>query len=366
MEMIAGSSPLSGSTEYLATWRHIRWLRFALPLTMLIIAASFELWEHGQEGRPWLDPIWAMELVLFAILGPLAFFLLLTYMDRVLFKLHKAHTDIASLNWDLEQKVIERTAALEQANLRLQEIDQMKSDFVSLVSHELRAPLSTLNGGLEVALQHEEMLPPRAQRILHLLLGETERLTDFVQTILDTSQLEAGKLHLNCGAVAIKPMLKQAVAITIGPDTERVVWQLPADIPPIWVDETYTEEALRNLLRNAHKYTPPQSPIELKVTVEDRRLCVCVTDHGPGISIDQQQLVFARFTRALNNRHGGDQPHGWGLGLHFARMLLEAQGGAIELQSPVHADPTAPGCRFKLTLPLAEEEVVFDGTPAPH
>lgn len=363
---MASESPLlPDSTEYMIAWRRVRWLRFVLPLTMSLLATSFELWEHSLEGQPWFDPIWLIELLIFAVLGPLAFFLVLSYVDRLLLKLHTAHTDIALLNRDLEQKVVERTAELELANLRLKEIDQMKSDFVSLVSHELRTPLATLNGGLEVALQHEENLPPRAQRILHLLLGETERLTDFVQTILDTSQLEAGKLHLNCGAVAVKPMLKQAVDVVFGPDSGHVIWQIPIDVPPIWVDETYTEEALRNLLRNAHKYTPPQSPIELKVTVEDRRLCVCVTDYGPGIPSEQQALVFERFARAPNNG-SGDQPRGWGLGLHFARMLLEAQGGAIELQSPVHANPSTPGCRFKLTLPLAEEEVVFDGPSAPH
>ncbi len=363
--MAAGPSPTPGPNEYLTTWRHIRWLRFALPLMMSATAASFELWAHSHDGHTWSDLVWITELLLFAILGPLAFFLVLSYVDRLLLRLHKANADIALLNQELEQKVAERTTELEQANLRLQEIDQMKSDFVSLVSHELRAPLATLNGGLEVALQHKENLPPRAQRILHLLLGETERLTDFVQTILDTSQLEAGKLHLNCGAVAVKPMLQQAVNVVIGPGSTRVIWELPADVPPIWVDEIYTEEALRNLLRNAHKYTPAHSPIELSVAVEDRRLCICVTDYGPGIPAEQQKHVFERFGRAADNEYG-DQPRGWGLGLHFARTLLEAQGGAIELQSPAHANPAAPGCRFKLVLPLAEEEVITDGASITH
>jgi phosphoserine phosphatase RsbU/P len=361
--MISGANLLPESTVYMITWRRVRWLRFALPLIMIALAFIFILWVHWSDGYPWNDPVWVAEIIIFSLLGPCAFFLGLSYVERLLRNLHQAHMDIALLNQDLEEKVVARTAELEQANLRLVEMDQMKSDFVSLVSHELRTPLSTLNGGLEVALQHEENLPPKARRILHLLLGETERLTDFVQTILDTSQLEAGKLHLNCGAVAVKPMLQQAVDVVIGPDTGRVVWQVPADVPPIWVDETYTEEALRNLLRNAHKYTPPQSPIELKVTVEDRRLCVCVTDYGPGIPVDQHQLVFERFARIPNNGDG-DQPRGWGLGLHFARTLLEAQGGDLGLHSPVHANPETPGCRFMMTLPLAEEEVLPNGVLA--
>jgi phosphoserine phosphatase RsbU/P len=356
--MTSEPHPYPGSTEYMAAWRHTRWLRFALPLIMLAFASVFIVLAHWTEDEPWRNPIWVAEILIFSLLGPLAFFLGLSYVERLLTNLRRAHIDIARLNHELEQKVAARTTELEEANLRLIEMDRVKSDFISLVSHELRTPLSTLNGGLEIALQHDENLPPKVQRTLHLLLTETARLTEFVQTILDTSQLEAGKLRLNCGPVAVKPMLRQATDMVLGADAGRVVWHIPADVPPIWVDEVYTEEAVRNLLLNAQKYTPPHSPIELTVTVEERRLCICVTDHGPGIPPEEQRLVFDRFARA--QQRNGDQPYGWGLGLYFARMLLEAQGGDLNVESPVHANPAAPGCRFIMTLPLAEEEVILD------
>lgn len=240
----------------------------------------------------------------------------------------------------------------------------MKSDFVSLVSHELRAPLATLNGGLEVALQYPAQLPVKAQRVLQLLLTETARLTKFVQTMLDVGQLEAGKLRVYCGPVALKPLLRQAVAVTLGADAERVVWQLPPDVPPIWADETYTEEIVRNLLRNAQKYTPPGSPIELKVTVEQNELCLCVTDYGPGIPAERQAQVFERFGRVPPSERQGDQPRGWGLGLYFAQMLLAQQGGSLTLESPVHDDPDALGSRFVLLLPLAQTEEALYGEAA--
>lgn len=341
-----------------------RLLRFGLPILLFAMASGFEVWEHWIKHRSLLlDPAGLLEVIIFGILGPLAVFFALTYVEHLLQTLHQAHADIAALNRSLEQRVAERTAELEQANLRLLESDQMKSDFVSLVSHELRAPLATLNGGLELALQYEAQLPPKAQRILHLLLDETTRLTGFVQTILDVSQLETGRLQLNCGPVAVKPLLKHAVEVVLGNDISRVVWKVPPDAPPILADEIYLEQIIRNLLRNAAQYTPPASPIEIEVKADASKLCICVTDYGPGIPPEQQERVFGRFVRLPNQK--GDQPSGWGLGLYFVRSLIKAQGGTVKLISPVHPDPATPGCRFVITLPIAQEPSLEIDEPTP-
>ncbi len=152
-------------------------------------------------------------------------------------------------------------------------------------------------------------------------------------------------------------MLTRAVEIVLGADEARVVWQLPADLPPILADETYVEQVVRNLLRNALKYTPPHSPIELSVAVHAGAVQICVSDHGPGIAPAEQEQIFERFYRTPN---GGERKvSGWGLGLHLARGLAEAQGGALTVQSPVHADPAGPGSRFMVTLPIAQEEMEY-------
>lgn len=341
-----------------------RLLRFGLPILLFVMASGFEIWEHWVKHRSLsLDPAGLLEVVIFGVVGPMAVFVALTYVEHLLQTLHRAHADIAALNRGLEQRVAERTAELEQANLQLLESDQMKSDFVSLVSHELRAPLATLNGGLELALQYEAQLPSKAQRILHLLLDETTRLTGFVQTILDVSQLETGRLQLNCGPVAVRPLLKHAVELVLGNDISRVVWKVPPDAPPILADEVYVEQTIRNLLRNASKYTPPASPIEIEVKADADKLCICVTDYGPGIPAEQQERVFGRFVRLPNEK--GDRPSGWGLGLYFVQSLIKAQGGTVTLISPVHPDPAAPGCRFVITLPIAQEPSLDIDEPTP-
>ncbi|MEI2609597.1 MAG: ATP-binding protein [Candidatus Promineifilaceae bacterium] len=351
----------SSRTDAPSSLRSVRFIRLALPLFLFALATSFEIWEHWVKARTlFLDPGGFLEVFIFGVVGPLAVFVTLTYVSHILQELEEARTRMTALNQNLEQVVSERTAALqisntelEQANLRLREVDRLKSDFVSLVSHELRAPLATLNGGLEVARQYEDTLPIKAQRVLQLLAGETQRLTQFVQTMLDVSQLEAGKLQLTCGPVAVKPMLMRAVEVVLGLEAARVVWHLPADLPPIWADEVYVEQALRNLVRNVQKYTPPQTPINLSASVYARTLQICVTDNGPGIPLTEQDLVFERFYRTANG--GERQKSGWGLGLYFARALTEAQGGTLTLQSPVYSDAAAPGTRFTLTLPIAEE-----------
>lgn len=352
MTTVPWYSPISVNQD--ANLRRTRLLRFALPIVLFVLASGFEIWEHRvKHGSMALDSAGLLEVFIFGVVGPLAVFAALSYVEFLLQTLHHAHTDIASLNRDLEQKVAERTAELQHANQRLRESDQMKSDFVSLVSHELRAPLATLNGGLEVALQNEAQLPPKSQRILHLLLDETARLTSFVKMILDVSQLETGRLQLNCGPVAVWPLLQHAVAVVFGNDDRRILWKVPPDTPPILADEIYVEQAVRNLLRNAYKYAPPASPIELEVRTTSNMLCICVTDHGPGIPSGQHEAVFQRFVR-LPHEHG-DRPVGYGLGLYFVRSLIAAQGGAVTLVSPIHDVPAAPGCRFVITLPIAEE-----------
>lgn len=340
----------------------VRVIRFALPVFLFFLASGFEGWEHWIKTKTlFLDPGGFLEVFIFGVVGPLAVFATLTYVDRLLQKLEQAQARTTAVNQNLEKTVVERTAALqasvaelEQANLRLRELDQMKSDFVSLVSHELRAPLATLNGGLEMTQQFADTLPAKAQRVLNLLTTETQRLTQFVQTMLDVSQLQTGKLRFNYGPVAVKPLLTRAVEIVLAPDTGRVIWQMPASIPPIWADETQAEQIVRNLLRNAQKYTPPNSPIVLSAVVREQSLQICVTDNGPGIPKAKQAYVFDRFYRTATGKE--QNASGWGLGLYFARMLTEAQGGTLTLQSPVHAPPDAPGTRFVLMLPTAEEE----------
>ncbi|MBM4422051.1 MAG: HAMP domain-containing histidine kinase [Chloroflexi bacterium] len=336
----------------------VRVIQWTLPLMLFAIVALYEGWEHViVKGQSLTDIHLTGEVFFFGVLGPAAVFGALTYIRRLLAIQWSARVELERLNHELESRVAERTAVLEQrngelarANFELQQLDQMKSDFVALVSHELRAPLTALNGGLELALQQTDSLPPAARRTLEVMMHESDRLTRFVQTILDLSRMEAGKLILTFGPVAAMPLLQHAVEIVMPDNRRSIHWDVPRNLPPLWADETYLEEIFRNLLRNADKYSPPDQPIHIAASVTGHCIELRVTDHGPGIPAEMQEHIFEQFYRG---HRGENAPPGWGLGLHIARKLAEAQNGALRLHSPAHGNG-APGATFIVSVPVAE------------
>jgi signal transduction histidine kinase len=333
-------------------------LQWLLPLGLAITSFVFEFVEHGLENEIHFDLAFISEVIIFGLMGPLSIGLIISWMRHLMAAEQQAAAKLNILNRELENKIIERTAALEQrnaeldkANRELHKLDEMKSEFVSLVSHELRAPLTAINGGLEVALQSASSLPLASRLTLEAMMDESARLTEFVQTILDVSRLEAGRFTLNLGPVAVVPILHRSVEVILG--TRRTVkWNLPAEIPPTWADEVHYEQIIRNLLLNADKYSPPKTPIEINVHVDAHSIRVEVTDHGAGIPIDMQKNIFERFQRGQSSESA---PPGWGLGLYFAKKLAEAQCGMLRLHSPVWPERDAPGSSFSITMPIAAD-----------
>ncbi len=332
-------------------------LQWVVPLFLAVTALTFEFVEHGLEDKLRFDLAFTSEVIIFGFMGPAIIAFIIAWMRELVNAEMKAVEEIHALNRELENKVAERTAALEQrneelarANRELQTLDEMKSEFVSLVSHELRAPLTTLNGGLEVALQHADTLPQAARRTLETMVGESARLTSLVQTILDVSRLEAGKLEINPGPVAVRPLMEKAAEVTLIPRSRPIEWKFDPALPPVWADEIHLEEIVRNLMRNAEKYSPPESVIHLCACLEGERVRISVKDHGMGVPQEYLSYIFERFGRAPN---GESAPPGWGLGLYFARKLIEAQDGSIGVNSPIWQDAEAPGAEFYLLVPVA-------------
>ena len=209
----------------------------------------------------------------------------------------------------------------------------MKSEFVSLVSHQLRAPLTNINGALELVAQDAEALPPSSQRTLQILGEESHRLSRLIQTILDVSRLEAGRLQLHLGPVALEPLLARTASSTLDPEPRRA-WLLhaTAGLPPAWADELLLEEVVRNLIENAARYWPSEEPIELAAAQVGDALEVSVTDHGPGVPPEEQEHIFESFHRVGEVETAVP---GYGLGLYFAERLIRAQHGTIGVESPL-------------------------------
>jgi len=235
----------------------------------------------------------------------------------------------------------------------LEKLDHLKSEFVSLVSHELRAPLTNINGGLELILEFDSSLDPMFRDTLTILKQQSERLTRLVENILDVSLIEAGKLPIHSGPVALFPVLKKVIMM-MQAESPRTEVRIPRTntLPLVWADEDYLAEVFVNLLDNAAKYSPDWSPITVEAKHDGDEMVVSVSDWGVGINPEQLEHIFDRFYRV----DAGDskESYGYGLGLYMAKKLVEAQGGRIWAESS-----PGTGSQFSFTLPLAPDS--FDG-----
>lgn len=350
----------------------VRWL---LPLGLAGVALSYEWNEHVADGQSEIAAGFVGEILLFALGGPIAVALTLRWVTRLVAAYQATSAALEATNRGLEASVAERTSHLRaatdqlaaangelaRANTELRQLDRLKSEFVSLVSHQLRAPLTNINGALEIVAQDANLLPPASQRTLQILGAESQRLSRLIQTILDVSRLEAGRLTPRLGPVAVEPLLSRTCASALEAEPRRpLTLVVPQALPPAWADEMLLEEVVRNLLENAIRYSPPGSPIRVSARVRQGMLAIEVLDHGPGVPPEEQDKIFRSFHRV-----GDDEAtvKGYGLGLYFADKLVRAQQGTIWVDSPVWDDGSPPGARFVFTLPIAGEGPDEAGEP---
>ena len=270
-------------------------------------------------------------------------------------------TELERLNVDLEQKVAEKTAnltaanlQLEQQNLRLRELDRLKSDFVSMVSHELRSPLTNINGGIELSLASRGM-PERTKENLSLVQDEILRLTRFVETILDLSALEAGRLPLYPAPLELQNVVETMQRqLSRQADAARVEWQVPADLPPVLADEQALTSILFHLLDNAFKYAPIGNIWLSAEQTTDGRIQVRVEDEGPGLPPDVIPMLFDQFYRS--NPKDAQTVYGHGLGLYIVQRLLDAMDGEIRAENCAQG-----GASFTFWLPVADASADEEG-----
>jgi PAS domain S-box-containing protein len=264
-----------------------------------------------------------------------------------------AHAALEQFNAQLEVKVAQETAnlsqayaQLEQQNQALQSLDGLKSDFVSMVSHELRAPLTNIMGGIELVLSKSGQIPPTDVQTLQLVQAEILRLKSFVETILDLSALDAGRAPLYPAPVELDDqirLLRQQMGHLQG--TQRIQWQIPAGLPPILADGRALNSILFHLLDNALKYAP-EGVIIVSAGLSGREIWVRVEDEGPGIPEDAQGYLFERFYRYKPS--DSQSVYGHGLGLYIVHRLLEMMGGQISFNNRQPG-----GACFTFSLPVA-------------
>jgi PAS domain S-box-containing protein len=262
--------------------------------------------------------------------------------------------EIQELNARLNAQVAERTRELAEkveqlarANADLQQLDRLRTEFVSLVSHQLRAPLTNMRGAVEHIESNCGAMTATCVRMLAILDQQVERLDRLVRDVLSTARIEAGELVLQPEPVSVLPVVQQVVEQARARAAHRPI-HVPAKpgLPPVYADRDRLAEVLANLLDNADKYSPRGEAVELDLRADQAEVTVSVRDGGPGIAPGDLERVFEKFYRADSG--DAQAAYGYGLGLYVCRRLVEAQGGRIWAEN--HPDG---GAVFAFALPVA-------------
>jgi signal transduction histidine kinase len=228
----------------------------------------------------------------------------------------------------------------------LRRLSALRADFVSLVSHELRSPMATVIGSARTLQQRwRELAPEQRDSFLGLIADETTRLASLIADVLDTSRIEAGTFSYAFAEVDLGELVRDVTASAgVGQDEVRVDATIAEPLPHIRGDRERLRQVLANLVENAVKYSPAGGVVDVQAMATNGRVLVHVRDHGPGVSPDDQSLIFEKFGRAKT----GKLLPGTGLGLFIARSIAEAHGGSLEVRGAPDG-----GAIFTLALPLA-------------
>jgi signal transduction histidine kinase/PAS domain-containing protein len=239
-------------------------------------------------------------------------------------------------------------------------LEQLREGFVATVSHELRTPIALIQGYSETLLQFE-LEPEQHREYLERIQSLTTRLGDLISQILDATHLDADPLILERTAVSFSSLVARLRGdLALSGDDDRLVTDLPADLPPIEVDAARVGRILENLVGNALKYAPDHSPVVVGADVAGMWLAVHIDDEGIGIPEEDRPLVAEPFHRAWNVRES--RIPGTGLGLYICRRLVEAHGGSLTIGD--RPDGRA-GTRVSFTLPILPGRRVGRGSSAP-
>ncbi|NKQ36188.1 MAG: GAF domain-containing protein [Chloroflexi bacterium] len=249
-------------------------------------------------------------------------------------------------------------AAVAIKNARLYEeihaANKAKSEFVSLVAHELRVPMTSIKGYTD--LMNSGMAGPLSdmqKEFLTVIKRNLERMSSLIRDLSDINRIESGRMKFDFQDFALQTIVDDVLGSLrerIEARNQTLIVEMAEGLTAVHADPTRIAQVLANLVSNAHKYTPDGGQIVVRVKQGERVTAVTVQDNGIGISEEDQAQLFTQFFRSEDQLVREQQ--GWGLGLSIVRKMVEAQNGEISFESEL-----GRGSTFTFTIPLANIEV---------
>jgi two-component system phosphate regulon sensor histidine kinase PhoR len=237
----------------------------------------------------------------------------------------------------------------------LRELDEMKTNFLSLVSHDLKTPIAKIQAGVE-RLSRELNLTERQQELLESIENSNNELKSYILSILNLSRIESQQVILNKKSNDINLLIQQTLK-RLKPLAQQKSIQIEERLETLFsveCDEDLMRQVLANLIDNAIKYSPAQSQVIVSSTEEGGSVRVLVKDSGPGIPKDQLPKMFRKFSRISrgSSRSSSESSKGSGLGLYLSKFFIEMHGGSIRVESE-----EGKGTTLSFTLPIQETKV---------
>jgi PAS domain S-box-containing protein len=232
------------------------------------------------------------------------------------------------------------------------EVEEIKSDFISIVSHELRTPLTAIKGFLSMTLKNDfGALTEKQFHYLSRVYQSNQRMIDLVEDLMDATYIESGKINLTIDPVAMESVIAEVVSEVAGKGAANQIMinvRRRQRLPLVLADETRLHQIVLNLVDNAIKYSMPGTEVEIDFKIQGDELITTVSDHGVGISKSQIDRLFTKFGRIFNPL--SIQAGGTGLGLYIVKNLVESHGGRIWVTSQ-----EGKGSKFHFSLPIAKQ-----------